>query len=200
VVAWALRACSRFIHDTHELPQIGRRKKGRNMRPFLRQPVRLNLALTAIVIVAIAASSMVTIVMTSIAITPVISTVPLTAPAWMFILIPFPNPLLLNKINWLSAGVVSAAMFAPVLLVARWNVQVNGLALHSHWLLHDDDRLRLHQHRLRVVANVDSPIDTRLVDADRYTDTGLCHCRTRGTGERQNGNRGDDSEGSKFFH
>jgi hypothetical protein len=28
----------------------------------------------------------------------------------------------------------------------------------------------------------------------------LCHCRTRGTGERQNGNRGDDSEGSKFFH
>ena len=90
----------------------------------------------------------------------------LAIPAWMLLLIAFLHPLLLHEIHRLAAGVVSVAMFTPVLLMARRYIQINRLAHHGYGLLHDDDRLRADQDRLRIVADVDAPVNARLVDTD----------------------------------
>ena len=118
----------------------------------------------------------------------------ITTPARMLMLVAIAHPLLLHKIHGLSAGVVAGAMLAPVFLVPWGHVEVDRLPLHRDGCGHDDDGLRRHQHRLRVVAYVDAPINTRLVDANRNADTGLGQ---RGAAHGGKGNKGN---GSNFFH
>ena len=90
------------------------------------------------------------------------------SPARMLISIALHHPLFLNKIHRLSASVVAAAMLAPLLLMPRWDIQINRLAHHGHGLLDDDHGLLIHDDGRWSVADVDSPIDTGLVDIDRY--------------------------------
>lgn len=117
-----------------------------------------------------------------------------TAPARMLMLVAFTHPLLLHKVHRLSAGVVTGAMFSPILLMAHWYVEVDRLALHRHWRRYDDHGLWRNQHRLRVVANIDTAINARLVDANRDTDAGLGQYLTADSSAGKNGNH------SEFFH
>lgn len=108
----------------------------------------------------------------------VIAAIPLAAPAWMLMLVAVPNPLLLHKIHRLATGVVVHAMFAPVLLMARRHVKINRLAHNGNGLLNDDHRLRIDQHGLRIIADVDTPVNAGLVDPDRHAHVGLGHRRS----------------------
>ena len=99
--------------------------------------------------------------------------VPLAAPLWMLLLVTLPHPLFLYKIHRLATRVVACAVFAPLLLVPRWNVQVDRLALHEHGGRCNDHRLRVHEHWRRVVADINAPIDARLINANRHPHTGL---------------------------
>ena len=99
--------------------------------------------------------------------------VALTTPLRMLLLVTLPHPLFLYKIYRLAAGVVARTVFAPLLLMPRWNVQVDRLALHNHGGRCNDHGLRVNEHRLRVVADIDTPIDARLINADRHPHAGL---------------------------
>ena len=95
-------------------------------------------------------------------------TVPLTTPLRMRLLVTLSHPLFLYKIHGLATGVVASAVFAPLLLVPRWNIQVDRLALHHHGGRCNDHRLWVNEHRRRVVADINAPIDARLINADRH--------------------------------
>lgn len=101
---------------------------------------------------------------------------PRILPARMLIFVALHHPLFLNKIHRLSASVVSAAMLIPLLLVSWWNIQINRLAYHSDRLLDDDHRLLIHDDGRWSVADIDSPVYTGLVDADRDAHGRLCDC------------------------
>ena len=96
-----------------------------------------------------------------------------TTPLRMLLLVTLAHPLLLYKIHRLAAGVVACAVFAPFLLMPRWNVQVDRLTLYHHGLWCNDHRLGIDEHRRRVVADINAPIDARLINADRHPHIGL---------------------------
>src|SRR5712692_5158340 len=79
-------------------------------------------------------------------------------------------PVVLNEVDRLAAGVVLAAMLAPVFLVPRRHMQIDWLSYHLDPL--DHNRLRKDQSRRRSVADVDATIEARLADADRNADVG----------------------------
>jgi hypothetical protein len=79
------------------------------------------------------------------------------------LLIPIPNPVLTNKVHRTPTGIVFAAMFFPVLLVARRYIQIQWLPDRR---LHDQNGLRVDYRRRRVVANVDLAVNTGLVDSN----------------------------------
>jgi hypothetical protein len=56
-------------------------------------------------------------------------------------LVTFPHPVFSYKVDWLTTGVVAPAVFLPILLMARWHVQVNRLLVNRDGRLHDDNRL-----------------------------------------------------------
>ena len=107
---------------------------------------------------------------------PVVMAVPLAAPAWMLMLIAVTNPLFLHKIHRLPAGVVAHAVFPPVLLMTWRHVQIDRLADNCNGLLDDDHRLRIDQHGLRIIADIDPPVNAGLVDADGHAHAGLRDC------------------------
>ena len=110
------------------------------------------------------------------ALVPVMALIPIPRilPTGMLVAVTLDDPLLLNKIHRLSASVIAAAMLTPLLLMPRWNIQVNRLAHHGHWLLHDDHRLLIDDDGRWAVADVNSSINTGLVDTDRYAYRSLC--------------------------
>jgi len=95
--------------------------------------------------------------------------------------VPLANPVFLNKIDRLTAGVVSPAMLGPVLLVPWWHIQLNRLPIDGDRGLNDYHRLRVNNAGLRKFANVDAAIDTGLMDANRNPDAGLGDSRRQGT-------------------
>ena len=83
------------------------------------------------------------------------------------------HPALLYEVDGLPAGAVAAAMPAPVVLVVGRHVEIDGTLIHGNRSGRDHYRLRVHNSWLREVADVDSTIDTGLVNTDRYPDVGL---------------------------
>jgi hypothetical protein len=75
-------------------------------------------------------------------------------------------PVVSNKVDRPTAGVVLRAVLAPVFLVTRWYVQIDRRS-------GNELRCPLNHHRFRVdqlwawgVTNIDLPIETGLADAD----------------------------------
>ena len=104
----------------------------------------------------------------------------------------FADPALLDEIDRLVARVVASTVGAPVLLMTGRHIQVDRLARHHDPRRRDDDRLGINQRGRRDIANIDAPIYTRLVDADRDTDI-----RCREGGRRRADEQRDDGN---FFH
>lgn len=82
------------------------------------------------------------------------------------------HPALLYEVDGLAARPVAAAMPAPVVLMVGRHVEIDRTLIHGNRSGRDHYRLRIHNCWLREVADVDSTIDTGLVDADRYSNVG----------------------------
>jgi hypothetical protein len=79
-------------------------------------------------------------------------------------------PVVLHKEDPLTAGVVFAAVLAPVSGMARRNAQIDGRAVNRYPL--DCYGLTINQLRLWVAADVESAIEARLTDAERNANVG----------------------------
>jgi hypothetical protein len=95
-------------------------------------------------------------------------------------------PVIAHEVDTPAAGVVSPAMLAPVLLVARWHTQIDGLFINNIGI--DSDRLFVNHPRLWKIADVDLTVKAGLADVDGYADGGKrghCKCgKRRGNQER----------------
>jgi hypothetical protein len=95
-------------------------------------------------------------------------------------------PVLAHEIDRPAARAVLAAVLAPVLLVARWNAQVDRFHIDDPPRTFDPDRLGVDHRGSREVANVDLPVESGLIDSNRGADV---------TGERRaSDNCCDDGE------
>ncbi len=81
-------------------------------------------------------------------------------------------PFILYEIDRMAAGVVLAAVLAPVLRMA-------GRHMHINWLINDTDRYGMNHHRscvdefrLGKTADVNAAVKARLVDTDRDSNVG----------------------------
>ena len=82
-------------------------------------------------------------------------------------------PGMIDEIHRVAASVVLAAMPFPVQAVLGRNPQVHGFGRrHSGRPALDDQGLGCDQLRLRILADVDAPVCTRLAELDRYADIG----------------------------
>lgn len=88
-------------------------------------------------------------------------------------------PVITYEVDWLSAGIVAAAVLVPVSGMTRGYVQIDWCA--SPWSALDDHRLPIDHWRWWEGAKVDTTIEARLADADRYANFG----RKRGGGARR---------------
>lgn len=88
-------------------------------------------------------------------------------------------PVTTYEVDWLSAGLVAATVLVPVFGMTRGYVQIDGGA--SPWSALDDHRLPIDHWRWWEGAKVDTTIEARLADADRYANFG----RKRGGGARR---------------
>src|SRR5450759_1483844 len=79
-------------------------------------------------------------------------------------------PVVLHKEDPLAAGVVFAAVLAPMFGVARRYAQIDRRAIHRHPL--DCHRLTIDHLWLRIVANIEPAIEAGLADADRDSNVG----------------------------
>lgn len=105
-------------------------------------------------------------------------------PSRVLMLVAISNPLFFYEINRLLARTVAIAIAAPVLLVPRRDVKVDGLALRGVGLRHDYDRLRQdHLRRPREVTDVDAAVDTWLRNSDRNACLGARQRRCTGQDE-----------------
>ena len=80
-------------------------------------------------------------------------------------------PVVVHKVDPFAAGVVFAAMPAPMFGIAWRDAQVDRLTIHRHpldyyWLMVENAWRRI------AAANVDLPIKTGLADADGHADIG----------------------------
>src|SRR5262245_49030045 len=87
-----------------------------------------------------------------------------------------------HEIHRLAASAVLVAMFVPVLLVTSGNTKIHGLDHDADRRRLDDNRLRIDHLRRRVTADVDTAVETRLPDTNRYA---------VGGGKPRNGDRND---------
>ena len=85
-------------------------------------------------------------------------------------------PAILYEVDRLAAGVVPAAMLAPVLRVTRGYAQVDRLAYHTHRHGLDDNRLRVDQLWPREVTDVDAAVKAGFADLDGYANV-AAKCR-----------------------
>lgn len=81
-------------------------------------------------------------------------------------------PRLLDKIDVLAAGVISAAVLRPMFCVTRRHAQIDRLLLDVPYRPFDDDRLCVDHTRLREGTDVDAAVEARLADSDRYANVG----------------------------
>ena len=83
-------------------------------------------------------------------------------------------PIILHKINALVAGVVSAAILAPIFRVPRRDTQVNRFTFNGYVI--DHPWLAINNLRWRITTNVQLPVKARLTDAHRNTEFSTqCH-------------------------
>jgi hypothetical protein len=91
--------------------------------------------------------------------------------AWnVFVVVPF----IPHKIDALSAGVVFAAVFTPMLFITGRYTQIDRRAIHRNLL--DDSRLCIDHLRLRIATDINSAIKAGFANANRDTNVG-CECR-----------------------
>src|SRR5215813_3206254 len=79
-------------------------------------------------------------------------------------------PVIFDEVDRAAAGMILAAMFVPVLLMAGRHVQVNRCGCNILRCWRNDDRLRVDDRRPRDVADVDLSVEPGLTNADRYAD------------------------------
>ena len=91
-------------------------------------------------------------------------------PAGMLFLVALPHPLVSDEVDALAAGAVLPTIPLPVLLMSRRNVEVDGRLFDVYGGGSNDDRLRLNNGDARKLADIDSPVDARLVDVDMGRD------------------------------
>src|ERR1019366_849909 len=93
-------------------------------------------------------------------------------------------PVVLHEEDPLAAGVVFAAVLAPMFGVARRYAQIDRRAVHRHPL--DCHRLTIDHLWLRIVADIESAIEAGLADADRDSNIGSeSRCVDGGNGYRR---------------
>jgi len=79
-------------------------------------------------------------------------------------------PVLAHKIHWPTAGVVLCTMLAPVLLMARRNVEIDRIRDDDLRRTLDYDGLRIDQCRWRQLTQVNLAIETQTIDANGDAD------------------------------
>lgn len=79
-------------------------------------------------------------------------------------------PVVLYKIDALTAGVILAAMLAPMFSMAWWHPQIDGWTVHRYLL--DYHRLTIEHLWLWVTTNIKPTIEAWLANADRNTNVG----------------------------
>lgn len=79
-------------------------------------------------------------------------------------------PAILHKVDAFAAGVVLAAMLAPVFGMSGRYMQINGIARHRHRINHD--RLAVYQLRTPEIANIDTSVIAGLSEIDIDVDIG----------------------------
>jgi len=79
-------------------------------------------------------------------------------------------PIVMHKEDPLTAGVVFAAMFAPMFGMSRGYAQIERRSLHPHPL--NNYRLRVDHSWLRKIADVKLTIESGLAYAERNTNVG----------------------------
>lgn len=89
-------------------------------------------------------------------------------------------PAILHEVDPLAAGVVGAAVFAPVFRMAWRHMQVDRRTANANPF--DKDRLPIDNLRGRIAADVETAIEAGLADADRYAHIGG-ECRDGGNGK-----------------
>src|SRR5574337_1400381 len=114
---------------------------------------------------------MVPVVVTAVAMTAIVVVIAMPAvrvaasaiPSGVLMLIAVAHPLLLDEVHRTAAGVVAAAVMAPIALVARRNVHVHRRRRRHHaGNRRDDHGLRIDQGRRRIAAaDIDLAVDTR---------------------------------------
>ena len=127
---------------------------------------------SVIVVVMVPVATMVTMTVIAAIIIVMMPLVAIAALALTISQIAFSHPLLLHKIHGLPAGSIAPAVATPVSLVDNGHVKVDRILINDHRSWCDHHRLCIDDWRCRVVADVDAPINTRLIDADRHTYTG----------------------------
>jgi len=83
-------------------------------------------------------------------------------------------PVVLHKQDPLAAGIVFTAVLAPMFGVARRYAQINRWAVHRYPF--NRYRLTINHLRLRIIAYVESAIETGLANTDRNSNVGS-ECR-----------------------
>ncbi len=79
-------------------------------------------------------------------------------------------PIIANEIDRLPAGVIFAAMFAPVPFVSGWNAKVDRPGHHRDRWVVDHDGLRKDHRRCWESAKIDPPVEAGLSDRYRNAD------------------------------
>lgn len=77
-------------------------------------------------------------------------------------------PIVLHKVDALTAGMILAAMLIPMLGMTGRYPHVNRCMVIVS--MFNDSRFAIDQHGLREIADIDSTVKARLANADRNTD------------------------------
>ena len=91
-------------------------------------------------------------------------------------------PVVLYKIDALTAGIIVAAILAPIFSMAWWYPQINGRTAHRYLL--DDHRLTIQNLGLWVTTNIKPTIEAWLTNVDRNTNVGSECWERNGSGGR----------------
>lgn len=85
-------------------------------------------------------------------------------------------PPIAHEIDRLAAGIIFAAVLAPVFRMTRRHMHVDGLSYDVNRRGTNHDGSCVNAFRLRKISDVNASIKARLADTDRHTDIG-CLCR-----------------------
>ena len=77
-------------------------------------------------------------------------------------------PVVPHKVDGSAASMVLGAMFAPVFLMSRWDVQVDRLGRNILRRSLNHHGLRIDNRRPRDISNINLSVEARLPDADGY--------------------------------